>query len=181
MKQPIKRSRAEANNINTEKTTFSLIVDGNNLLKISLVDHTMNSKGEEYGAVLSFLRMLGTILNKKDFNYCMVCWDGIGSGVLRWKYYEDYNLWVRMIQTGAKFYNIQEVLYDVRTTEEQLNRRGGWSYLKNELKYMREFYNMGFYSWKDLVINSNIRIAARLMPQQLREFVFKRIWNHKNS
>ena len=97
------------------------------------------------------------------------------------KYYEDYNLWVRMIQTGAKFYNIQEVLYDVRTTEEQLNRRGGWSYLKNELKYMREFYNMGFYSWKDLVINSNIRIAARLMPQQLREFVFKRIWNHKNS
>lgn len=90
MKQPIKKARAQANNINTEKTTVSLIVDGNNLLKISLVDHTMNSKGEEYGAVLSFLRMLGTILNKKDFNYCMVCWDGIGSGVLRWKYYKDY-------------------------------------------------------------------------------------------
>ena len=90
MKQPIKKHRAEANDINTEPIFYSLVIDGNNLLKISLVDKTMNSKGEEYGAVMSFLRILGGILNKKDFNYCMVCWDGIGSGVLRWKLYEDY-------------------------------------------------------------------------------------------
>lgn len=90
MKQPIKKHRAEANGINTEPIFYSLVIDGNNLLKISLVDKTMNSKGEEYGAVMSFLRILGGILNKKDFNYCMVCWDGIGSGVLRWKLYEDY-------------------------------------------------------------------------------------------
>ena len=70
--------------------TYTLICDGNNLLKISLVDKTMNSNGEEYGAVMSFLRMLGNVLNKKDFNYCIVCFDGIGSGVLRWKFYEDY-------------------------------------------------------------------------------------------
>ena len=97
------------------------------------------------------------------------------------QYYEDYNLWVRMIQNGARFYNVQEVLYEIRTTEEQLNRRGGWTYLKRELKYLREFYDMGFYSWKDLIINSNIRIAARLMPQWLRGFVFKMIWNHNNK
>ena len=90
MIQPIKKNRAEANGINTEPIFYSLVIDGNNLLKISLVDKTMNSKGEEYGAVMSFLRILGGILNKKDFNYCMVCWDGIGSGVLRWKLYEDY-------------------------------------------------------------------------------------------
>ena len=70
--------------------TYTLLLDSNNLLKISLVDKTMNSNGEEYGAVMSFLRMLGNVLNKKDFNYCIACWDGIGSGVLRWKFYEDY-------------------------------------------------------------------------------------------
>ena len=96
------------------------------------------------------------------------------------QYYEDYNLWVRMIQTGAKFYNVQEVLYDVRTTEEQLKRRGGFSYLRNELKYLKEFYNMGFYSLKDLLVNSGIRIAARMMPGGLRSALFKKIWNHKN-
>ena len=97
------------------------------------------------------------------------------------QYYEDYNLWVRMIQNGAKFYNIQEVLYDVRTTEAQLSRRAGFSYLKNELRYLREFYDMGFYNWKDLFVNSNIRIAARLMPQKMRSSVFKRIWNFKTK
>jgi len=90
MKQPIKKSRAVANSVSNKEAIYSLVVDGNNLLKISLVDKTMNSSGQEYGAVVSFLRILGTILNKKDFNYCTVCWDGTGSGVLRWKLYEDY-------------------------------------------------------------------------------------------
>ncbi len=96
------------------------------------------------------------------------------------KYYEDYNLWIRMIMNGARFYNLQEVLYEVRTTEEHLKRRGGLNYLRNELKYLREFYDMGFYSKMDLFINANIRIAARLMPQELRAIAFKSIWNHKN-
>lgn len=90
MKQPIKKSRAVASGVSNKEAIYSLVVDGNNLLKISLVDKTMNSSGQEYGAVVSFLRILGTILNKKDFNYCTVCWDGTGSGVLRWKLYEDY-------------------------------------------------------------------------------------------
>ena len=97
------------------------------------------------------------------------------------QYYEDYNLWIRMIMQGAKFYNIQESLYDVRTTEAQLSRRTGFSYLKNELKYLKEFYAMGFYTMGDLVKNSSIRIVVRLMPRELREMVFKKIWNYKFS
>lgn len=96
------------------------------------------------------------------------------------QYYEDYNLWIRMIMNGSKFYNIQESLYYVRTTEAQLNRRAGFSYLKNELKYLKEFYDIGFYTVGDLVRNSLIRIIARLMPIGLREIVFKKIWNHKS-
>lgn len=69
---------------------YSLIIDGNNLMKIASVDKTMNNDGEEYGTVMSFLRILGGILSKKDFNYCIVCFDGKGSGVLRWELYEDY-------------------------------------------------------------------------------------------
>ena len=96
------------------------------------------------------------------------------------QYYEDYNLWIRMIMNGSKFYNIQESLYFVRTTEAQLSRRAGFGYLKNELKYLNEFYNLGFYTIGDLIVNSSIRIVARLMPHGLREIVFKKIWNHKS-
>ena len=90
MRQPIKKSIAKANNIKSSEPIYSLIVDGNNLLKISLVDKTMNSNGKEYGAVVTFLRILGNILRKKDFNYCTVVWDGVGSGVLRYEIYKDY-------------------------------------------------------------------------------------------
>ena len=90
MRQLIKKSIAEANNINQTKQLYSLVVDGCNLLKIALVDKRMNNDGREYGAVLNFIRMLGNILLKKDFDYCYVCWDGEGSGILRWQHYKDY-------------------------------------------------------------------------------------------
>ena len=90
MKQLIRKRVAEANNIDMTKYFYTLLVDGNNLLKISSVDHKMNSEGKEYGIILTFLRMLGDILRKKDFNYCVIGYDGEGSGVLRWQYYKDY-------------------------------------------------------------------------------------------
>jgi len=90
MKQVVKKNRADANNVSIETDIYSLLVDGNSLLKMSLVDKRMNSKGEEYGAVFLFLRQLGQLLQKKDFNHCIVCWDGFGSGVLRWNIYKEY-------------------------------------------------------------------------------------------
>lgn len=90
MKQVIRKTIAKANNIQTEPLLYTLLVDGNNLLKISLVDKRMNEKGEEYGAVFQFLYQLQKLLQKKDFNFCVVCWDGYNSGVLRYDYYPEY-------------------------------------------------------------------------------------------
>jgi 5'-3' exonuclease len=90
MKQPVRKRIAEANGITNDKTIYTLIVDGNNLLKISSVDKKMNDKGEVYGAVMTFIRKLGVILTKKDFDYCIVSWDGIGSGIMRYRLYPDY-------------------------------------------------------------------------------------------
>lgn len=88
---PIKKHVASVNNVENKKAgIYSLVVDGNNLLKIALVNHRENREGKDYGAVIMFLKMLGDILKKKDFYYCIVCWDGEGSGVLRWKIYKDY-------------------------------------------------------------------------------------------
>lgn len=90
MKQPVRKRIAEANNIQTRKQQYIAVIDGNNLLKIALVDKRENQDGLEYGGVFMFLKMLGGVLLKKDFDYCFVCWDGEGSGVLRWDYYKDY-------------------------------------------------------------------------------------------
>lgn len=90
MKQPVRKRIAEANSIQTRKQQYIAVIDGNNLLKIALVDKRENQDGLEYGGVFMFLKMLGGVLLKKDFDYCFVCWDGEGSGVLRWNYYKDY-------------------------------------------------------------------------------------------
>lgn len=90
MKQVIRKSVAKANNVQTGSLLYTLLVDGNNLLKISLVDKRMNWNGEEYGAIFQFLYQLQKLLQKKDFNFCVVCWDGYNSGVLRYKYYPEY-------------------------------------------------------------------------------------------
>lgn len=91
MKQVIRKSVAESNNINTEEKIYHLLIDGNSVLKSSLVNKdAINAKGEEYGAILLFLRRIGQLLMKRDFNHCAVCWDGFNSGALRWQLYADY-------------------------------------------------------------------------------------------
>lgn len=90
MKQVIKKSVAKANNVDNAKAIYTVLVDGNNLLKKALVNKEANESGREYGAVQTFLRMLGNLLLKKDFDYAIVAWDGNNSGVLRYELYPDY-------------------------------------------------------------------------------------------
>ena len=91
MKQVIRKRIKEANNVSDVKYKYVVVVDGNNLLKISIVNTEMNnSEGKCYGGVVTFLRMLGDILRKKDFDHCICAWDAHGSGILRWKIYNDY-------------------------------------------------------------------------------------------
>lgn len=97
------------------------------------------------------------------------------------KLYEDYHLVARLIMSGAKFYNMQEVLYYIRTTPEQMNRRSGLDYLKTELSFFKEFKKMGFFTTKDYIVNSSMRIVVRLMPDSIRQKVLTAIWNHKND
>lgn len=95
-------------------------------------------------------------------------------------YYEDYDLWVRMILSGHKFYNIQEVLYYVRTSMDMVKRRGGLKYAIEEIKNFRRFKKLGFYSTKDLILNSITHFIARITPQCVRGKVMKKVWNHKS-
>ena len=96
------------------------------------------------------------------------------------KLYEDYHLIIRLIMSGAKFYNMQEVLYYLRTSPEQVNRRGGLDYLKTELSFFSEFRRKGFFTTKDYIANSILRILVRPMPHNIRKRVLVHIWNHKN-
>lgn len=94
-------------------------------------------------------------------------------------YYEDYDLWVRMLNNGAKFYNIQEVLYYVRTSRDMIARRGGWNYMMTEIRCFIRFYQIGFYSLFDVIKNIATHSIIRILPIQVRSYILKKIWGSK--
>ena len=74
----------------TNDWIYTLVLDMNNIMKISAVNHTANEEGKECGMVTNALRIIGNILLKKDFDYCIAAYDGFMSGFLRWQIYNDY-------------------------------------------------------------------------------------------
>ena len=89
-KQVIRQKIKEVHNINDEKPIFTLLVDGNSLLKQSLVNETIGGNGKDYGPIFQFYYTLGQVLTKYDFQYCYIFWDAEQSGQLRFNIYPDY-------------------------------------------------------------------------------------------
>jgi len=100
------------------------------------------------------------------------------SAVLRagsyssFRFAQDYHLWVRMIQSGAKFANLPEQLLSVRGGRAMAQRRGGIYYAINEYKLQREFVGIGFLSYGEFVRNVFIRFFIRIIPSGLRSIVY---------
>lgn len=87
---------------------------------------------------------------------------------------EDYDLYARMELNGVKGYNIQEPLLYVRVNPEFYGRRGGMKYLKSILKFKKSLYKCGFFTTKQYIVASSAHIVVCLMPNKLREFIYKK-------
>lgn len=97
------------------------------------------------------------------------------GGYQHFPLFEDYYLWVRMLKNGSRFYNIQEGLVSVRTSPDMFKRRGGWKYAVDELHFQGMMRKIGMIDWKRFVLNVIIRFPARIIPNSLRGFLYKKI------
>lgn len=90
MPQPI-RQHIKDTYIPPVETIYTLLIDGNNLFKISMAgDKRLNGIGEHIGGVYQFLLQIKIMLLKKDFDHVYVMWDEDNSGKLRWEIYPEY-------------------------------------------------------------------------------------------
>lgn len=87
---------------------------------------------------------------------------------------EDFDLYIRMIMKGCKFYTYQEVLYYIRTNEEFFRRRGGLKYLKTILDFKYKWYKKGYFTFFQFLKTSISSIAVSLMPNKMRVLVYKK-------
>lgn len=95
------------------------------------------------------------------------------GGYQDWYYAEDWYLWIRMYLAGAKFYNIQETLVNVRINYDTFERRGGLKYyksIKGLLKFMRKNKLIGFFKYTKEKIRRFI--GHVLVPKKLKNKLY---------
>jgi glycosyltransferase involved in cell wall biosynthesis len=86
---------------------------------------------------------------------------------------EDYALFARMIQGGARTVNVAQPLVFYRVGKTAYRRRGGTALLRSELRLQREFLRSGFTSPAEFVRNVLVRGGYRLIPWWLRRAVYR--------
>ena len=96
----------------------------------------------------------------------------LAGGYNNFRFAQDYHLWVRMIQCGAKFANLPEQLVSVRGGRTMMQRRGGIFYAVNEYQLQRYFLKIGFLSYAEFLRNVFIRFSVRIIPSRLRAIVY---------
>ena len=90
-------------------------------------------------------------------------------------WFEDYDLWVRVMQKGYDVANLPEFLVDVRADGEMFARRGGWKYLQQDLKFQKFLYDSGFVSCFLFIKNVVVRSVVRVLPNGVRVFIYKNL------
>jgi glycosyltransferase involved in cell wall biosynthesis len=86
---------------------------------------------------------------------------------------EDYALFARMLQAGARPLNVAEPLVFYRVGPAAFRRRGGKRLLASELRLQREFRRTGFVSRAEYLRNVIIRGGYRLVPWWCRRAVYR--------
>lgn len=89
--------------------------------------------------------------------------------------FEDYYLWVRMLQRGCKFHNIQESLLYFRRSPMMFRRRGGVEYMKKELNFQKALLHLQFIGLSTFIYNCFVRFSFRLIPNSLRRWCYSKI------
>ena len=95
------------------------------------------------------------------------------GGYLPFPGFEDYYLWARLLMRGHKIANIPEVLVKQRISHQFYKRRGGWTYVMQELSLQRELLRMGFINRRVYLANIVFRIIVRFMPLSIRRQIYK--------
>lgn len=118
------------------------------------------------------------------FNHMTVMFrkqDVLAAGnYLEFKLFEDYYLWIRMLEKGFKAMNLNEILVYARVGSNMYQRRGGYSYFKTTKNFEKFLYNQHFISCLEYTKNILVRfIAAVLLPNKIRGYLFNILMRKK--
>ena len=88
-------------------------------------------------------------------------------------FFEDYYLWVRALQMGAKCGNVPEVLLRMRSNQNFYARRGGAAYARYAAAFWRQVAKLGFITKLEACVTIIPRQAIAFIPTKLRIQIYR--------
>ena len=90
MGQPVRQIIKDTHPELAAKPFYTLIIDGNNLLRQCMVDSKANAEGIHYGGIFQFFLQIKLMMKDLKYDYVYVVFDDTDSGILRYQLYNDY-------------------------------------------------------------------------------------------
>lgn len=90
MGQPVRNIIKESHPELSAKAFYTLIIDGNNLLRQCMADSKVNADGIHYGGIFQFFLQIKLMMRDLRYDYVYVVFDDTDSGILRYQLYHDY-------------------------------------------------------------------------------------------
>ena len=125
----------------------------------------------EYEEILEYLK------KRNAFNHMAVMFkksaiiDSGGYQIV--PFFEDYDLWIRIVQKGYKVANIPNKLIKARIGNDMIGRRHGLSYAKHEIFFLKRQLKSHFISKAEYIKLLVLRVPVRLLPKSALEKVYK--------
>lgn len=95
--------------------------------------------------------------------------------------FEDYYLWLRMLNRNMKFFNLDEKLVYARVGNDFIKRRSGIRYLLQEVDFQRCIRNENLINNYQFMINIVIRGMSRLIPVGIMKKIYTRYIHAKGN
>ncbi|MDO5125529.1 MAG: glycosyltransferase [Ruminococcus sp.] len=87
---------------------------------------------------------------------------------------EDYDFVVRMLDSGAKGENIQEVLVDYRVSKSNYERRQNWANTKSFVSVRWKIFRMGYSNIIDFLVPCAAQMLIFILPKSFTGKIYKR-------
>ena len=90
MGQPVRKNILETHPELSVKPIYTLLVDGNCILRQAMADTKVNSEGIHYGGIFQFFLQIKLMMKDYKYDYVYVVFDDTDSGILRYQIYNEY-------------------------------------------------------------------------------------------
>ena len=87
-------------------------------------------------------------------------------------FFEDYYLWLRILQQGYLIDNLPDILVHFRNDIKTIGRRHGYDYMKIEYSFFKKVYRNKIMTFGQFVGNLIIRLPLRLLPKHILSILY---------